>query len=309
MAEEPGKPKETRKLVAVSCGEKMGNTEILLKEACMAAEGEGVAVELIRLLDLKIEPCRGCKRCNHPESDGDCVIKDDDIPFLLEKIHWDDCGLIVGAPVYFLTPPGLFKLVVDRTIPYIRRRPEAFLQKTRVGAAIGVGGSDVGWVNFCLPLLNSFLMLTRELVDQMQAFHVGESGHVLLKEDTLARARQLGRSVAAAMSMPAEQVHWMGDEPGLCPVCHSNLLEVDGSLPKVTCPVCNIKGVVRVDASAMAVRWEEGWREKRRWGERDLVEHIAEIEKTQQEFFQNEQEIRLRRERYRAYSDVITMPD
>ncbi len=308
MADEPREQDQVKKLVAVSCGERMGNTEILLKEACMAAEGEGVAVELIRLLDLKIEPCRGCKRCNHPDSDGDCVIRGDDIPFLLEKIHWGDCGLIVGAPVYFLTPPGLFKMVVDRTIPYIRRHPEAFLNKTRVGAAIGVGGSDAGWVNFCLPLLNSFLMLTRELVDQMQAFHVGESGHVLLKEDVLARAGKLGRNVARAMSVPSEQVGWMGDEPGLCPVCHSNLLEVDGSLPRVTCPICNIKGIVRVDGDAATVAWDEGWRESRRWGEQDLVEHIAEIEKTQQEFFQNEPEVKRRKEKYGAYSAVLVRP-
>ena len=42
---------------------KNGNTEILLKQALMGAESEGASVEMIRLTDYKIGPCRGCGLC------------------------------------------------------------------------------------------------------------------------------------------------------------------------------------------------------------------------------------------------------
>ena len=48
------------KLLGISCGRDMGNSEILLKHALKAAEETGKAeVELIRLHDYNILPCDG----------------------------------------------------------------------------------------------------------------------------------------------------------------------------------------------------------------------------------------------------------
>ena len=51
------------KLLGLACGRRNGNSEMLLKEALMGAEEVGVEVELLRLLDLDIRPCIGCKVC------------------------------------------------------------------------------------------------------------------------------------------------------------------------------------------------------------------------------------------------------
>ncbi len=51
------------KLLGLSCGRKMQNTEVLLREALRGAEEMGVEVAMIRLLDLDIKPCRGCTAC------------------------------------------------------------------------------------------------------------------------------------------------------------------------------------------------------------------------------------------------------
>ena len=48
------------KVLGISVGRKMSNTEILVKEALMGAEEGGAEVELIRLHDLNIKPCTGC---------------------------------------------------------------------------------------------------------------------------------------------------------------------------------------------------------------------------------------------------------
>mgnify|MGYP004614484107 CR=1 FL=1 len=48
------------KVLGISCGRKMGNTEILVKEALMGAEELGAEVELVRLNDLYRMQCLCC---------------------------------------------------------------------------------------------------------------------------------------------------------------------------------------------------------------------------------------------------------
>ena len=106
------------KLLGLSCGRKMQNTEILVKEAMMAAEEYGAEVGMIRLLDLDIKPCKGCTLCARSlmqGGPGKCTIKDD-LHFVEEQLMACD-ALILGAPVYVLGPPGLLKVICDRFGP------------------------------------------------------------------------------------------------------------------------------------------------------------------------------------------------
>jgi multimeric flavodoxin WrbA len=48
------------KVLGITCGRRMSNTEILVKEALMGAEQAGAEVELVRLHDLYLKPCTGC---------------------------------------------------------------------------------------------------------------------------------------------------------------------------------------------------------------------------------------------------------
>jgi hypothetical protein len=74
----------------------------------------------------------------------------------------------------------------------------------------------------------------------------------------LARARQLGRNVATAMDMPAEEAPYLGEKSGVaCPVCQSNILHVHEDLPYVACPVCAVRGEIVVDNGKMQVKWNE----------------------------------------------------
>jgi len=59
------------KLLGISAGRRLGNSEILLKEALMAAEEtSGIDVEIVRLHDLKIKFCTGCEMCTHIGQDN-----------------------------------------------------------------------------------------------------------------------------------------------------------------------------------------------------------------------------------------------
>ncbi|WP_134904419.1 flavodoxin family protein, partial [Paenibacillus polymyxa] len=91
------------KILGISCGRRMSNSEILVKEALMGAEEIGAEVELIRLNDLQIKPCTGCNACVvsllEKCDSGDCVIKNDDFGFIEEKIMECD-GLILSSAIY-----------------------------------------------------------------------------------------------------------------------------------------------------------------------------------------------------------------
>jgi multimeric flavodoxin WrbA len=108
------------KVLGLTCGRKMSNTEILVKEALMGAEEMGAEVELVRLMDLNIKPCTGCNSCVvdlfEKAGSGECIIKNDDFKFIDDKIH--DCdGLVLGSPIYEKAPQGLLKVLNDRMGP------------------------------------------------------------------------------------------------------------------------------------------------------------------------------------------------
>ncbi|MHA1431093.1 MAG: flavodoxin family protein, partial [Candidatus Freyarchaeota archaeon] len=54
---------------------KYGNTEVLVREALMSASEMGAEVELLRLTDLTIKPCKGCMACVF--KNAECRIEDD----------------------------------------------------------------------------------------------------------------------------------------------------------------------------------------------------------------------------------------
>ena len=293
------------KLLGLSFGTKLGKgpmggtNETLVKEALMAVEETGVEVGFIRMLDLDIRPCKGCTACVmslFQGGDGRCVIKDD-LPWVDEQVLEAD-GLIIGAPVYVLGPTGLLKVVADRWGPshdtYWRMQakkiaattgkkgPDERSFKNRVGAIMCTGGATTPhWLSFGLPLM--YLMcFSRHItvVDQVAVFP-GRfpsmlPGRLLLNEEVLERARKLGRNVAEAMKKPIEEVKWMGDEPGTCPVCHCNLLTVTKKNP-VECPICGIRGELKIKDGEIIVTFSEEEKEHSRLNIQGLKDHWDEL--------------------------------
>jgi len=69
------------------------------------------SVELAPLRELTIKPCAGCRACMQR---GECAIRDDDMPALMDRVAGCDV-LVQAAPVYWCGPPGPVKDFVDRT--------------------------------------------------------------------------------------------------------------------------------------------------------------------------------------------------
>jgi multimeric flavodoxin WrbA len=300
---------KTKKIIGLSCGRKNGNSEILLKEALMGAEELGVESEIIRAMELRVKPCTGCESCSIAMARGKearCAIKDDDVPWILEKTVVEDCGLIVSGPLYHLRPNSYFEAIHERMLPTMFRHPEV-LKKTRVGAIISVGGGEPEWTPLGLTSMNIFVQHTRVLVDQMQVNYVGRPGAVLMEEKYLERARELGRNVARAMMMPIEQVKFVGDETEIsCPVCHCNVLKVPEKLPYVFCPVCWVKGVITLDGDKMKVRWDEESAKYPRFSERGVSTHLELVKNLQMKFYTEDQEkVKERIKKYVSYGKII----
>jgi multimeric flavodoxin WrbA len=328
------------KLLGFSCGRKMGNTEVLVKEALMGAEDVGgVEVEFVRLLDMDIRACRFCKVClkwtGGPEA---CIIKDD-AAFLYNCIM--DCdGLILGAPVYSLDRPGLLKMFEDRMLgPTVdaagvrelikgeetgegtrvgpnfsggqRIHIDRRVLKMRVGALITDGGASTPhWVCFALPLLYTFTFSPQiEIIDHLSVLKAQPYplGMVVLHDKAIKRARLLGRHVAEAMKKPIEQVKWMGDEPGMCPVCHCNLLLINGKNP-VECPVCGISGTLKVDGDKISVNFPQKQREHSRLTLLGKLDHQIEIRNIMAEQAPRASEVPPKVEKYKNYLTPLKPP-
>jgi len=296
-----------KKIIGLSCGRKNGNSEILLKEACMGAEELGIKSEIIRAMELRVKPCKGCESCSMTLSRGGearCVIKDDDVEWILEKTLVEDCGLIVSIPTYHLRANGYFEIINERMLPTMFRNLW-ILKKTRVGAIIAVGGSD--WTPLTLTSANIFVQHTRKVVDQIQVNWAPRPGSVLVNKQALKRARQLGRNVARAMMMPIEEVKFVGDETEVsCPVCHCNVLKVPEKLPYVICPVCNVRGVLSVSRDKMKLKWNEEDAKHPRFSEWGVKEHLDVIAKSHKKFFTEDQDkVKRLIKKYISYGNII----
>ena len=93
------------------CG---GNTDVAVQAVLEELSGQ-VETEFLRIADLDIAHCMGCKACkfSHP---GRCAIVDG---FQLVLRKWETADLVViGNPVFWHTPPGVMIDFIHRLFCY-----------------------------------------------------------------------------------------------------------------------------------------------------------------------------------------------
>ena len=289
------------KILGLSFGKVMGNCDILTKEALFGAKEAfpDAEVKFINTVKLKIGRCIGCGACStalEKGRDNQCVIKDD-FQALEDEVRAADV-LIVAAPVYVLQPVGQFKDFVDRfscrhdvsAINWVldKRRsgempgnaddfPMERL-KRRTVAYISVGGATTkNWVSMgcaSMPLFGFPPMMIQ--TGNMDASAMGPKGNPVLDEALMAHAKGLGKHAAESYTLPDEEITWYGPE-GTCPVCHQNLLMVDGTT-KVECPICGIEGKLSLEGEKLIVDFPEEQKARARGTFKGLREHTTEIQ-------------------------------
>jgi multimeric flavodoxin WrbA len=319
------------KVLAISAGRPNGNSEILAKEALMGVQEAvpGTEVEVMRLLDMYIKPCKGCEACTIMGQKGlkpECVaLKGDHWPYIVERIEGSD-GLILSAPAYSITPPGLLLVFRDR-LTRLYRAPNP-----RVSALIAVGGSD--WVNMCLSQMSICDPHQSKLVDQMVTPFTARPGFIMFNEGAMARARKVGRNLGKALKMPIEKVKYIGDgikisdaelsyqaktmqepkswvkyvmqEQEVCPICHQNILQLRGKY--VRCAVDDIQGTIEMKRGRLVVNWDEKKMIQARWKPYESKRHGHLVRTGHNTFNANKAEMDKRLAKYKAYGNVKSPP-
>jgi len=244
----------------VSSPRKGGNSEILTKQI-MLDTGNDNQFEMLRLLDLHIEPCKACYSCMKP---GKKCPRNDDMEFFFRKINEAD-GVVISCPVYNWGVNVGIKKVFDRSFLF-PHWAETFENKPCVTfVTYGVPHEE----GYALGTINEFARQLHLRLKDTADFYGSSPGEVLKLEKNMAKAKRLGQ----ALFDPSYK-RKAGDFE--CPNCFSNMLKFrsEKDLPltgwrdigDVECALCGT--VVELKSSA------EGKIEARYHGKAHYVEDI-----------------------------------
>ena len=315
-----------KKVLGISAGHNMGNSEMLLREALMGAEEAGAEVELIRLNDFEIKHCIGCQACTvnmmQNGKENLCVQKDD-FPLLRDRLL--DCDAVIfSAPIFLIRPIASLLVMADRIGPFHdvgglesigMHRPDSpidqrLFNKQRCAGFISVGGAvRPQYASMGLTLMNDLTYpMHIKVVDQVMVLDSNSSGHALIHDDKVARVHQLGKNVAENACKSEEEMKWCGDFEGTCPVCHGNLMTVDNGDESVTCAICGIQGKMNLESGKMKVEFDIADYTKSRLSKEECAYHYAEIFESLSKFADIAEEVKKREQKYRNYDVKIVKP-
>lgn len=105
------------KIIVINASPRRSNSSTMkVTEAFVAGmcEDGRYEAETITLSDENIKPCLGCLSC-WGRTEGECIIKDDAIPAIKQKIEEADV-VIESFPLYFFGMPGTMKVFTDRML-------------------------------------------------------------------------------------------------------------------------------------------------------------------------------------------------
>jgi len=270
---------------------KNGNTEVLLKQALMGAESEGAEVEILRLTDYKIEPCRGCGLCLFRENV--CQVQGDDVSFIFSKV--DGCeGVILGAPCYFLELTAVVKQLIDRCWILGHK-----IGKIKKPAAVIIPYATRGWTPYVS--VQSNLLLTLMGLMKINEITVCTQGisEVVLDQEAMDLAFSLGKEIAVAIKK--RDFTYKG-EAGLCPSCHDWLVRILKDQETVECPTCGVRGkLIFVDGKISMKFEEKAWADARFRPDVQYNHFTYHIAPSKDYFLRTKEERKILTQKYREY--------
>ena len=121
----------------VASPRKFGNSELFIKELYLQLSGSW-ELQLIRLPEMDIRPCKACYQCLFGEEK--CP-QQDDFALVLETLAQAD-ALVVAAPTYLLGANASLKRFLDRGLSFYAQLDRLW-GKPAVGVAIaGIEGME-----------------------------------------------------------------------------------------------------------------------------------------------------------------------
>ena len=101
-----------------------GNTADLLDAVLKGASDSGAEVERLDLVNMRINPCIECRRC---DASAECAVKTDDMQEIYARIRKVD-AIVLASPIFFMGVTAQTKAMIDRCQSYWVER---FVMKKR----------------------------------------------------------------------------------------------------------------------------------------------------------------------------------
>jgi multimeric flavodoxin WrbA len=94
-----------------------GNTDIVVRRAIEGiAAKSGKRADFIRAADFSLKHCIGCRQCM---TLGRCAVEGDDLNEIMSHLFAAQI-MVIGSPVYWNSPPGTMKDLMDRSHGWYR---------------------------------------------------------------------------------------------------------------------------------------------------------------------------------------------
>lgn len=101
----------TKKMCIITASpRKNGKIQCMAKAAQEQGKKSGYDISIINVYEKNIKNCTGCMACRKT---GECVIKDDDMTDITQKIKESNL-VVIAAPTYFANVPAPLKGLFDR---------------------------------------------------------------------------------------------------------------------------------------------------------------------------------------------------
>jgi uncharacterized Zn finger protein (UPF0148 family) len=152
------------------------------------------------------------------------------------------------------------------------------LFKDRFLGLISVGGARTDhWTSMGLPNIHLFsFSMQMTVIDHYNANRMGDIVNPLLEPALLERMQQMGKNVAEAVGTPRLEAEWKGDRPGICPLCHNDLLTIKTGTT-VECPICGMEGTLSIEEGQIKATFTEAQIERSRQRQGGVDDHMDEI--------------------------------
>jgi multimeric flavodoxin WrbA len=277
----------------VTSHRRLGNTEILVKGALMAAEAEGAEVDIIRWTDYQILPCEGLATCLF--GGVGCKLKDvDDHNYLLERIYESD-GVVFGSPCYIKEATAIVKQFIDRLF-VLTAQPSKARGKP---AVIIMPYATRGWTQYAFLQPNILLSQLGMRVIDRALVHTQGMSEAIAHPEALERVSGMGKALAAAIK--TSDMTYRG-EVGVCPVCHDRLIRIHKDNETVECGTCGITGTLSIEDGRIKVNFSQ---EQLEWLRSGRSGHAAfEILPSKDYFRKLKPVLQEGRDKYRQYLNI-----
>jgi multimeric flavodoxin WrbA len=216
-------------LAIIGSPRKLGNCEIMAKEISnqLSIPHE---LNLLRLQDFNILPCRGCYHCLFKTEH--CILKDD--LNIVVQAMLDADAYIVCAPTYFLGINASLKIFIDRGISFYAHI-ENLWSKPAVGVAIaGIQGKE----GYSRLVIQSFLKMIFADDKRTKVIYGALPGEIFLNKNNKQAAQEL------ASALFGSEVE---NKSPCCPQCGGDTFRfLDNN--RVRCMLCSNSGNFTMDS-------------------------------------------------------------